>query len=241
MRPETNRHSRKPTEHLISLIITGIIHAGIFLLFALSSGSESQQTESTPANTIFCRYIDNGRFFQVEVSAADWQEAEERICGADMRDVRLGPVLLEGALLILENRPNSVIYAQRESCSCSSEEKVPILQDVSIVEAPRLGAETKKTALPRIINTPEPTQANTVTTNKTEKQKKDEKPAKKASTSSDPGRRTTRTRRRSPIFSTPRRNSTKRAPSAISIPADPSTVQDYPNPRQARAIPIFRK
>ncbi len=183
MRPD--QHQPKPAEHFISIVITAIIHVGVFVLFALSSGSESQPQETLAETTIFCRYIDNGRLFQVEVSAADWQEAEEKVCGAEMRDVRLGPLVLEGALLILEDTPNNVIYAQRESCSCSSDEKVPILQDVSIVEAPRLGAETRKTALPRIINTPEPAQENTVTTNKTNPTKRNDKQTKKTPTLDD--------------------------------------------------------
>ncbi|MBQ9817310.1 MAG: TonB C-terminal domain-containing protein [Proteobacteria bacterium] len=179
-----NDHEKKQprtADKIISFVVTAIIHTGIFLLFALSSGSsESVNTEPVEETTIFCRYIDNGRLFQVEVSAPDWQKAEEIVCGSQVRDVRLSPLILEGALLILEDTPNPVILAQRESCSCSNEERIPILQDISIVEAPRLGAETRKTALPRIINTPDPAQENTVTTNKNNPQKKNDKPTKKS-------------------------------------------------------------
>ena len=95
--------------------------------------------------------------------------------------IRLAPLLHEGAKLILDGDNHPLLLAQRESCSCSSEERVPILQDIGIVEAPRLGAESRKTALPRIINTPEPSKANTVTTQKTAKS-----PDKKDKTSKKP-------------------------------------------------------
>ena len=158
-----------------------LVNGSIFLLIALSSGS-SEAVVSNAADTrqnIFCRYIANGRLFQLEVSAVDWQEAEEITCGAHLRDVRLSPILIEGARLILDKEELPLLLAQRESCSCSQEERVPILQDIGIVEAPRLGADTRQTALPRIINTPEPSQDNTVTTNATNPQTKTERPTKK--------------------------------------------------------------
>ena len=170
-------HQPTVGEKIISGLVTVAIHTVIFLLFILSSGSEKSDTvDSTETqNTIFCRYLENGRLFTVEVSAADWQDAEEIVCGSHKRDVRLSPLLLEGANLILDGASNDVVLAQRENCSCSTEEHVPVFQDIGIVQAPRIGAETKKTALPRIFNTPEETQANTVTTVKSDKPKKDQK------------------------------------------------------------------
>ncbi|MBO5752146.1 MAG: TonB C-terminal domain-containing protein [Proteobacteria bacterium] len=179
------RHKPTAAERFFSILVTILVHGGILVLVALSSGSEPIEQVKTEGEKIFCRYIDNGRLFQVEIEAADWQEAEEQVCGSHRRDVRLSPLLLEGALLILEDTPNAVVLAQRESCSCSKEERVPILQDISIVEAPRLGAETRKTALPRIINTPEPAAANVVTTKNNPEQKKTEKPRKQTPTLDD--------------------------------------------------------
>lgn len=181
-----NRHSVSPGMHLGSAIFSGIVNGAIGLLFVLSSGSQGPEpAQPVETSTIFCRYIDNGRLFQTEVSAPDWQTAEEIVCGAQVRDVRLSPLLLEGARLILDDTSNPVLLAQRESCSCSQEERVPILQDLSIVEAPRLGTEQKKYALPTIINVKEEAQANTVTTEKTNPVKKNDKPVKKEPTLDD--------------------------------------------------------
>ncbi len=174
-----NQRTSGGLERIFGAVISVLVHVAIFSMFLLSSGSEESKMQEETPNTVYCRYIDNGRLFQVEVHAVDWQEAEDKVCGAQKKDVHLSPLLLEGALLILEDQANDVIYAQRESCSCSDKEEVPILQDVSIVEAPRLGSETKKTALPRIINTPEPSQENTVTTAKDAVKKKADKPVKK--------------------------------------------------------------
>ncbi|MBQ1926258.1 MAG: TonB C-terminal domain-containing protein [Proteobacteria bacterium] len=180
-----NRHSVSPGMHLGSALFSGIVNGAIGLLFVLSSGSQSPEPAApVEASTIFCRYIDNGRLYQTEVSAPDWQTAEEMVCGAQVRDVRLSPLLLEGARLILEADTNPVLLAQRESCSCSQEERVPILQDFSIVEAPRLGTDDKKYALPTIINVKEEAQANTVTTEKTEA-KRTQKPVAKEPTLDD--------------------------------------------------------
>ena len=174
-------HQPTAGERIISGVVTIAVHTVVFLLFILSSGPENTDTlgNASEKENIFCRYIENGRMFTVEVSAVDWQDAEEIVCGSHMRDVRLSPLLLEGAQLILDGASNDVVLAQRESCSCSKEERVPILQDIGIVQAPRLGAETKKTALPRIINTPEQTQANTVTTEKTNTPPKEKKKTSK--------------------------------------------------------------
>ena len=183
-----NEHSVSFAQRLASVLVSCAVNGGIFLLFALSSGS-SEPTEAQAAvdqTPIFCRYYENGQLFQIKVKAVDWQDAEEKTCGAHYRDVRLGPLLVEGASLILNGAENAVILAQRENCSCSTEERAPIMQDIGIVEAPRLGAETRKTALPRIINTPEPSQANTVTTVENKNPtKKPDKPAKKTPTIDD--------------------------------------------------------
>ncbi|MBQ9395352.1 MAG: TonB C-terminal domain-containing protein [Proteobacteria bacterium] len=177
------KHKQSAGETFLGIFATVVIHAAIFAVFALSSGGEAEGVVSVQTdNSIFCRYIENGRMFQIEVPAVDWQDAEETVCGVSVRDVRLGPLLLEGARLILDNSPNRVVYAQRESCSCSDDKNLPILQDLSLVEAPRLGAETKKTALPRIFNAPEESQQNTVTTRKDMPEKRPEKkPEKKPS------------------------------------------------------------
>ncbi len=168
-------------ERLAGGIFTCLVHVGIAAVVLLSTGSEApKQNQNVTKNAIFCRYIENGRLFRLEVDAKDWQEAEEKTCGAQLADVRMPPLLAEGARLILDGDAHPVLLAQRESCSCSDRENIPILKDVGIVEAPRLGAETRKTALPRIINTPEPSADNTVTTQKT--QKKDDRPRKKAPT-----------------------------------------------------------
>ena len=153
----------------MSTAVTAVVHGIIFAVVALSSNSSQPEVQTAEETSVFCRYIESGRLFQTEVRAKDWQDAEERICGAQYRGIRLAPLLHEGAKLILDGDNHPLLLAQRESCSCSSEERVPILQDIGIVEAPRLGAETRKTALPRIINTPEPSKANTVTTQKTAK------------------------------------------------------------------------
>ena len=180
---KNNEHAAPLTQKLASMLVSLLVNGGIFLLFALSSGS-SESSEALAASQneqVFCRYIENGRMYNVEIAAPDWQNAEEQICGAHYRDVRLGSLLVEGAKLILDNGEHPILLAQRESCSCSKEERVPVLQDIGIVEAPRLGAETKKTALPRIINTPEPSQANTVTTvDNKNNVKKNDKPTKKS-------------------------------------------------------------
>ena len=165
----------------MSTAVTAVVHGIIFAVVALSSNSSQPEVQTAEETSVFCRYIESGRLFQTEVRAKDWQDAEERICGAQYRGIRLAPLLHEGAKLILDGDNHPLLLAQRESCSCSSEERVPILQDIGIVEAPRLGAETRKTALPRIINTPEPSKANTVTTQKTAKT-----PDKKDKTSKKP-------------------------------------------------------
>ncbi len=159
-----NSHPRPVTDRLLSIFTTGAMHTAIFAVFILSSGSEMQTEAPVPETTIFCRYIENGRLFQLDVPANDWQDAEERICGAMYREIQFPGLLLEGARVILDNATHPVVLAQRESCSCSNDERVPILQDLSIVEAPRLGTDEKKTALPRIINTPDPEPDNVVTT-----------------------------------------------------------------------------
>lgn len=177
-------HERRPSigERSMSTAVTTVVHSVIFAIFALGSNSSQTEVQEGEETTVFCRYIESGRLFQTEVRARDWQDAEERVCGAQYRGIRLAPLLREGARLVLNGDAHPLLLAQRESCSCSSEERVPILQDVGIVEAPRLGAETRKTALPRIINTPEPTKANTVTTQKMAKspdKDKKEKTSKK--------------------------------------------------------------
>lgn len=159
-------HRTSHAQRILGVCVSILFNGGLLALIALSSGSSAHiDAASDPsANKIFCRYIDNGRLFRIEVEAADWQEAEDRVCGGSYREVRLGQILRDGAALILGDTDNPIVMAQRESCTCSDEDRVPILQDIGIVEAPRLGAETKKTALPRIINTPEPSQSNVVTT-----------------------------------------------------------------------------
>lgn len=174
------RHQQSGAETFLGMFVSAVIHTAIFAVFAMSSGSEAEGVSAVQTdNSIFCRYIENGRLFQIEVPAVDWQEAEEKVCGASVKDVRLGPLLLEGARLILDNSPNRVVYAQRESCSCSDDKNLPILNDLSLVEAPRLGAETKKTALPRIFNAPEESQQNTVTTRRDQPEKRPEKKKEK--------------------------------------------------------------
>ena len=182
-----NLHPRPFSDRLFSLFVAGAIHAAILAVFLFSSGAEETAAAPVSQNTIFCRYIENGRLYQLDTPAADWQEAEERVCGAQYREVVLPGALLEGARVILDGAPHPVVLAQRESCSCSNEERVPILQDLSIVEAPRLGAETRPTALPRIINTPEAAPENVVTTVKNDNPppKKDRKPKDKQPTIDD--------------------------------------------------------
>ncbi|MFA5624644.1 MAG: TonB C-terminal domain-containing protein [Bradymonadales bacterium] len=162
---------------LASFGITLAIHGLIVGLVVLTSSSAPQELIlETPQQSLHCRYIEAGRIFQVQVNASNWQEAEERVCGGAFRDVRLSPLLLEGLTMILvDASQNPVVAAQRESCSCSEEENLPILQDVGIVEAPRLGAEVRRTALPRIINVPEQTRENVISTTKTEAKASDKK------------------------------------------------------------------
>ena len=176
-------HPISPLQKILGAAISIAVNGGLFLLIVLSSGSSEavgSSSSSVARQNIFCRYIANGRLFQLEVQAVDWQEAEEITCGAHLRDVHLSPGMIEGARLILDKEELPLLLAQRESCSCSQEERVPILQDIGIVEAPRLGADTRQTALPRIINTPEPSQDNTVTTNATNPQNKTDRPQKKS-------------------------------------------------------------
>ncbi len=114
--------------------------------------------------THFCRYMEAGRLFQVEVVALSWQSAEEQVCGTHLRDVRLPPTLLKGyALLTLTPSQDRLLAAHRESCSCSSQSApAPVLQDIGIVQPPRLGTQPKQTALPRLVNTPPPAELNVV-------------------------------------------------------------------------------
>lgn len=173
-------HAPSQWDRFASAAFSVCVHCALFAIILLSSGSQSpsEQNNPQPQNDIFCRYIENGRLFQFSVKADNWQKAEDIVCGAQYRGVRFPPLLAEGAHLILSDETHPLLLAQRISCSCSDKEIVPVLQDVSIVEAPRLGAETKRTALPRIINTPPPAAENTVTTKKTDK-KTDDKPRKK--------------------------------------------------------------
>lgn len=172
-------HKPSTMERVASCGVTVGIHGVILAAIALSSGSSESAAPEIKEETVFCRYIESGRLFNIEVRASDWQAAEERVCGSVYRGVRLPPLFQEGARLALDGDNHPLLVAQRESCSCSMQERVPILQDIGIVEAPRLGAETRKTALPRIINTPEPSKANTVTTQKTPKPKDEKKTSKK--------------------------------------------------------------
>ena len=172
-------HATSPLGRFMSVIVSVLANGGIFMLMALgSSGSENVGEAGAATVTrqnVFCRYIADGKLYQLEVSAANWQDAEEMTCGAHLRDVKLSPLLIDGARLILDQKEPPLLLAQRESCSCSQDERVPILQDIGIIEAPRLGTEAKQTALPRIINTPEPSQENTVTTNPTKPSPKNTK------------------------------------------------------------------
>lgn len=165
----------------MGLAVSVLANAAIFLLIALSSGSSEPLPPSEAVNTVFCRYIENGKLYQFEITAQDWQAAEERVCGSQYRDVRLGALLQEGTrLLLVSPDTHPLLLAQRESCSCSSDDKVPVLRDIGIIEAPRIGAETRKTALPRIFNAPEPTVENTISTTKSDAPKpKNDKKAEK--------------------------------------------------------------
>lgn len=175
-------HAPSPFERMLSMAATVIIHAAIFAAAALSSGSSQPEAAAvSEESAIFCRYIESGRLFRTQVRAKDWQTAEEDVCGSQYRGIRLGALFMEGARLVFDGDGHGLLLAQRESCSCSDESRVPVLQDIGIVEAPRLGAETRKTALPRIINAPEPSKANTVTTQKSPKT-----PEKKEKTSKKP-------------------------------------------------------
>ncbi len=183
--PNANIHQTSPAEHVMGMAVSVIVNAAIFLLIALSSGSsEPQAAPQTDTNKVFCRYIEDGKLYQFDFTAADWQAAEEIVCGSKFRDVRLGASLVEGAKLLLTAPDhNAILLAQRESCSCSSEDKVPVLQDIGIVEAPRIGAVVKNKALPRIFNAPEPSVENTISTTKSNnpKPKSDKKPEKETS------------------------------------------------------------
>ena len=53
------------------------------------------------------------------------------------------------------------------------------IHDLGIQSVFLLGAEDKRTALPRIINTPDPSQENVVTTNQTNPVKKNDRPTSK--------------------------------------------------------------
>ena len=72
-------HQPTAGERIISGAVTIAVHTVVFLLFILSSGSENTDTlgNTSEKENIFCRYIENGRMFTVEVSAVDWQDAEE--------------------------------------------------------------------------------------------------------------------------------------------------------------------
>ncbi len=179
--PNLNPHALGTKNQVLSVFVSVVVNTTLALLIVLSSGSSSEVPQPVEENAIFCRYIEDGRMYQFEMQAPDWQTAEETVCGSHYRDVRLGSLLVEGARLLLTDASNNlVLHAQRESCSCSGKDDVPVLQDIGIVEAPRLGAEVKKTALPRILNTPEPAAQNTITTQKTDTPKpKTEKPVKK--------------------------------------------------------------
>lgn len=178
-----NLHPTSMGARAFGIFVALFVNVGIFSLVAFSGGSSTTEpAQAAEISTVFCRYIEEGQLYQMDVPAADWQAAEEVVCGSRFRDIRLGGLLVEGAKLLLANpSTNQILLAQRESCSCSNEDEVPVLQDIGIVEAPRLGAEIRKTALPRILNTPEPSAQNTITTNKTNTPKqKDDKPVKKA-------------------------------------------------------------
>ncbi len=165
--PNANIHPASASERFLGITVSILANAAIFAMVALSSGSSETQAAPVEMSKVFCRYIEGGKLFQFDLPAPDGQAAEESVCGSQYRDVRLGAPLVEGARLLLSSPDeNAILLAQRESCSCSSEDKVPILQDIGIVEAPRIGAETRKTALPRIFNAPEPTVENTISTTK---------------------------------------------------------------------------
>jgi len=180
--PYDNIHPTSFKTRAFGFFLAGFVHVLIVLLFAVSGGSSSPEpAQPAEISNVSCRYIEDGRLYKMDVPAADWQAAEEIICGARYRDVRLGALLAEGARLLLANpSTNQILLAQRESCSCSSQDHVPVLQDIGIVEAPRLGAEAPKTVMPRIFNAPEPTEQNSITTNNPENKRKkvEDKPTK---------------------------------------------------------------
>ncbi len=172
--PYDNLHPTSFAARAFGIFLAVVVHVLIAALFAVSSGSSSPEpAQAAEPSTISCRYIEEGRLFKMDVPAQNWQAAEEVICGARYRDVRLGALLAEGARLLLANSStNQILLAQRESCSCSAQDQVPVLQDIGIVEAPRLGAETPKTVMPRIFNAPEETQKNSITTSNPQNKRK---------------------------------------------------------------------
>ncbi|MBQ4291567.1 MAG: TonB C-terminal domain-containing protein [Muribaculaceae bacterium] len=184
---QENPHSTPVSVRFGGMAGSLFVNVAIFLMIALSSSSSAPEAVAAAPQTVFCRYIDNGKLFQFDVVADDWQQAEEKVCGSHYKDVRLGGLLIEGAHLLLTTADsNLILRAQRESCSCSSEDKVPVLQDIGIVEAPRIGAEAPETALPRIFNAPEPSVENTIATVKSEKPpKKDNKPTQRTPSIND--------------------------------------------------------
>ncbi len=163
MRPDHGSAASPATIGVITaLMLNGMLVAGILL--ATHFKSDAIAAQATMVFEVFqCRYVEDGRLHQIESEASDWQDAEEQICGAHYRDVRVPPLLARGySMLVTEPGNDPILKAQRESCSCSQGDRPPILQDIGIVEAPMLGTKPKQKALPRIVNNALPTERNAV-------------------------------------------------------------------------------
>jgi outer membrane biosynthesis protein TonB len=149
---------------ITALILNGTLAAGILLASQVRSDAMAAQVVAEQSTqSLQCRYIENARLYQLEVTAEDWQAAEAMVCGAKYRNVRVPPLLaMAYAALLSEPEQDAILLAQRESCSCSDGERVPVLQDIGIVQAPRLGTKPKQNALPEIVNRPEAVERNAV-------------------------------------------------------------------------------
>lgn len=148
---------------VFALLINGALAAGIVLATQLKTDAIAAEADAAAAETFHCRYIDQGRFVNVEVEAEDWQSAEKKVCGVEYSDVRVPPLLARGySHLIDDPASDPFLMAQRESCSCSEDEMPAVLENVALVEAPKLGTKKKQRALPRIVNNPEKIEHNAV-------------------------------------------------------------------------------
>ena len=138
-------HGSNRAQIIIGILSAFLLNGGLGVAILIASHAKQEVVAATldedPEAEIFqCRYFEDGRLHQLEVGAQSWQQAEVEVCGAELRDLRLPPLLFRGQVALGVNPDdNALLKAQRESCSCNQGEAVPILEDIGIVQAPKLG------------------------------------------------------------------------------------------------------